>query len=432
MGSIRIPICVALTAIVITYLPTLFEPNLPPIVEGYFQPEFMEVAETLRKNVESGKEMGAAFAVYLDGEPVIDMWAGYADREAQRRWRNKTMTLAFSITKSLMGVLFGIMVERGYAKYDAPITDYWPAFGQNNKENITLEMFLSHQAGLPVMNSQINLRDLKTNPMMIEDILAKQETIWPAGQKHGYHTYTYGLYLDRLIEKIDPKRRDTATVFHEEIAKPFGIDFYMNLPREECYRTARLHKFSTLRNVLDIFTNLRYIKMLTDFNTNLTRKSIEAIRELVDYPLCYNNHELREITMSAAMGTGTARGLAKLYSILASGGKNKGKQLLSPEVIQQLSTQLTTGECQIFPSIIPQWGRGVPMLKNPFGEKCFGGIGYGGQVVIADPLNKLGIAYLSNYLSIYSRDDDPRFVDLQTAVYKNLDRYLSRVEKTVK
>ena len=430
MSLFKLSIAVALTAIFVVYVPTMFEPNLPPIVEGNFQPEFMEVAETLRKNMESGKEMGAAFAVYYDGEPIIDMWAGYADREAQRRWRNETMTLAFSVTKSLMGVLIGIMVDRGIARYDDPVIDYWPTFGRKNKENITLEMFLSHQAGLPALDKQINLRDLKTNPTMVEKILEAQETAWPAGQKHGYHIYTYGLYLDRLIKKIDPEGRDTAKIFQEEIAKPFDIDFYMKLPRRQNYRTARLYKFTSLRTVWDLISNPRYFKLLLDLQNNLTKQSTEVFRELANCPLCFNNHELREITMSSSMGTGTARGLAKLFSILASGGKHKGKQLLSPEVIQQLSTQLTSGECQIFPSIDAHWGRGVPILKNPFGGKCFGGVGYGGQIVIADPANKLGIAYLTNYMSIYSRADDPRFLDLQSALYKTLDRYLSRIEKS--
>ena len=348
MDVFKISIAVALTAVVVLYVPTLFEPNLPPIVEGNFQPEFIEVAEKLRKNMEDGKEMGAAFAVYYDGEPIIDMWAGYADREAQRRWRNETITLAFSVTKSLMGILFGIMIDRGFAKYGAPVIDYWPAFGQKDKENITLEMFLSHQAGLPALDRQINLRDLKNNPTVIEEILETQETAWPAGQKHGYHIYTYGLYLDRLIQKIDPEGRDTAKIFQEEIAKPFDIDFYMKLPRRQNYRSARLHKFSSLRTVLDIISTPLYIKLITDLQSNLTKRSTEVFRELVNCPLCFNNQELREITMSSSMGTGTARGLAKLFSILASGGQHKGKQLLSPEVIQQLSTQMTTGEVPDF------------------------------------------------------------------------------------
>lgn len=42
---------------------------------------------------------GAAFAVYLDGEKVVDLWGGYADSTSRRKWKNDTMTLIFSCTK---------------------------------------------------------------------------------------------------------------------------------------------------------------------------------------------------------------------------------------------------------------------------------------------------------------------------------------------
>ena len=62
--------------------------------------------------MESGKEMGAAFAVYLDGEPIIDMWAGYADRDSRRRWRNNTITTGYSISKGVLAILCALMVDR--------------------------------------------------------------------------------------------------------------------------------------------------------------------------------------------------------------------------------------------------------------------------------------------------------------------------------
>ena len=78
-----------------------------------------------------------------------------------------------------------------------------------------------------------------------------------------------------------------------------------------------------------------------------------------------NNPELREIVMSSVMGTGTARGLAKLYSIIASGGSYNGKQLLSPKVIQELCEQMTEGPEVVLNHQGVQWARGIKILKNP-------------------------------------------------------------------
>ena len=60
----------------------------------------------------------------------------------------------------------------------------------------------------------------------------------------------------------------------------------------------------------------------------------------------------------------------------------------------------------------------------------YGHPGYGGQMAYADPTNRLGIAYLTNYVSVYPAGTDPRFKDLERAVYRNLDRYLDRVKTT--
>lgn len=47
------------------------------------------------------------------------------------------------------------------------------------------------------------------------------------------------------------------------------------------------------------------------------------------------------------MGHATARGLAKIYGILANGGTLHGKQLLSEDAITRLNTVSSTGICQV-------------------------------------------------------------------------------------
>ena len=43
-----------------------------------------------------------------------------------------------------------------------------------------------------------------------------------SGTKLGYHAYTFGLFLDKLLQKTNPKGRDTASIFKEYIADPFS------------------------------------------------------------------------------------------------------------------------------------------------------------------------------------------------------------------
>ncbi|WAR31048.1 LACT2-like protein [Mya arenaria] len=294
MENIKLACIIAILAVSCYFVPKSFEHKLLPIVEGDFQPEFRDVAMAFRANMEAGREKGAAFVVYHKGEPVFDMWAGYADRQSLRRWRNNTTTM--------MGLL----------NYSKPVTDYWPEFGSHGKQNITLEMLLSHQTGTHYFEEPISLRDLNT-------------------------------------------------------------------------QQARIDKPSTV----------------------------------------FNDPELREITLSSVSVTGTARGMAKLFSILSNQGQYKGDQVLKQETLTQLLTRTVTGVC-------PETGfhvsytRGLQSFTNPYGETVYGQSGYGGQVVIADPSNQLSMAYASSYLSIYEFGEDPRFTDLQSKLYTNLQRYIER------
>ncbi|VDK65889.1 unnamed protein product [Gongylonema pulchrum] len=55
------------------------------------------------------------------------------------------MSLLFSSTKSVCAICFAMLVDRGLVAYEDLVTKHWPEFGQNGKEDITIEMLLAHQ-----------------------------------------------------------------------------------------------------------------------------------------------------------------------------------------------------------------------------------------------------------------------------------------------
>lgn len=63
--------------------------------------------------MESGLENGGTFSVYHEGSLVVNLWGGYADKEAgQRLWTDDTMTCAFSATKGVYGICMALLVDR--------------------------------------------------------------------------------------------------------------------------------------------------------------------------------------------------------------------------------------------------------------------------------------------------------------------------------
>ena len=49
-------------------------------ISGFIAPGFEPVREAFEANFTEDKELGAGFAAYLDGEVIVDLRGGFADR----------------------------------------------------------------------------------------------------------------------------------------------------------------------------------------------------------------------------------------------------------------------------------------------------------------------------------------------------------------
>ena len=63
---------------------------------------------------------------------------------------------------------------------------------------------------------------INEDPEKIGQIIADQKPNWPPGTGHGYHALSYGVVVDQLVRRIDPKHRSLDQFFREEIAEPYG------------------------------------------------------------------------------------------------------------------------------------------------------------------------------------------------------------------
>ena len=99
-----------------------------------------------RERVADLGEGGGAFAAYVDGEPVVDIWTGDAASGVAVVGATRNAVI-MSATKGITAVCAHVLADRGELDVDAPVGRYWPEFGAAGKEPTLVRQLLSHQSG---------------------------------------------------------------------------------------------------------------------------------------------------------------------------------------------------------------------------------------------------------------------------------------------
>jgi CubicO group peptidase (beta-lactamase class C family) len=164
----------------------------PDLIGGDVDEGYGKVADAFRRNMASGKEVGAAVAVYREGRKVVDLWGGFRNGITQLPWEQDTLVNVFSTTKGVASLAVAVAASQGLISYDAKVADYWPEFAQADKKAITVRQLLAHQAGLPAIRPQLTLDEL-ADASRISAKLAAQVPAWRPGTRHGYHAIVAAL-----------------------------------------------------------------------------------------------------------------------------------------------------------------------------------------------------------------------------------------------
>ena len=147
-------------------------------IAGTCAEEFAPVREAFARCFAELGESGAATCVYLDGRPVVDLWAGSADPASGRPWQRDTLVHVYSVTKPFAAVCLLLLVERGLVDLDAPVAAYWPEFAQAGKARIPVRWLLTHQAGLLGIRQPLP-REAIFDWEWITALLAAEPPWWP-------------------------------------------------------------------------------------------------------------------------------------------------------------------------------------------------------------------------------------------------------------
>ena len=391
----------------------------PDLVGGDVDEGYGRVADVFRRTMASGREVGAAVAVYRDGVKVVDLWGGYRNGITKAPWHKDTLVTMFSTTKGVASFAVAVAASRGLISYDAKVADYWPEFAQAAKGSVTVRQLLSHQAGLPVVDTPLTLHDL-ADPARMSAVLATQAPAWTPGTRQGYHAITLGFYEAELVRHADPAGRTLGRFFADEIANPLGLEFYIGLPASvDRDRVAHLHGPSKAELLLHLNTLPPPFVAAMFTPHSLTARAFGVVKgwSAIDD---LNREELRVVEIPAANGIGTARSVAKLYGCAATGGSDLG---LTPSVFDALAKPAAPPAAGLRDMVLHVdsafslgYCKPFPTFRFGSSDKAFGHPGAGGSFGFADPDTGIGFAYAMNRsgFHIYS---DPRELALRRALF---------------
>lgn len=360
-------------------------------VRPFADPRFRPLVDAFRQLFQRRKDGGGALAVYLRGEPVVDVWAGYADVDGGRPWAADTMAMSFSTSKGVTSTVVHRLIDKGVLDPAEPIATWWPAFAAKGKAEITLGDLLSHRSGLHRVRGVAETPgDLLDHHRMAARLAARAPE--PELGRPAYHAMTYGYLVAAVVEHATG--RPFGEVLHDEVAAPLDLDgLHIGTPAERHGRIAPF--FQELGPFgLDIARIGHYVKRIPPFRPFVDALLPHGFDAFMNTPALWN------ATIPAANGVFTARSLARMYAPLADGGVLDGQRFLSEEVLAAAG-KVQTRERDAVLGFRMRWRLGYHQAFVRGAEQPrmgFGHFGLGGSGGWADPETGMAIGFVTNKL----------------------------------
>jgi len=332
----------------------------------------------LSASLDSGADVGASVAVYLHGEPVVDIWGGHIDETHTAPWERDTLTNVWSTTKTMTFLCTLMLADRGELDFHAPVAKYWPEFADGGKEGIEVRHLMGHTSGLSGWDVTIEPKRL-ADWEFCTSALAAQKPWWEPGTASGYHALTQGYLIGEVVRRITGQ--SIGAWFAEEVAKPLKADFFIGLPESEDVRVSNVIPPPAL--------DLAGMEISEIAGKTFLNPPLDATMAIQPW--------WRRAEIPAANGHGNARSVAAIQSVIAGRGQSGGVRLLSAAGTDPIFEEQADGTDLVL-GLPTRFGMGYGLgnAENPMGPRgCYWG-GYGGSVIHIDQDADVAIAYMMN------------------------------------
>ena len=389
-------------------------------VNGHWTADWQTVVRAFADNFVGAGEEGAALAVYRDGQCLLSLWAGEA--APGKSWQETTRTNLFSASKALVAVSVLKLVAAGELDLDRPIADYWHAFGQAGKREISARQVLGHRSGVSALQQRVPDQSI-FDWSEITQAVAKAEPWWAPGEAQGYSPFLFGWVLGELVRRVSESTSFSAFVARE-LAGPLGLSLGYGLgPQDPAPAQMRPLKRPSGEAPSEGADSQSLGKIMKSDPRGVTNRAFTNPMSLMT---ASNSEAWRAAEIPAANAHGSARDLAVFYGALAQGGALGGKRLLPESAVELCNRELTFEQDRVL-GLPLRFGHGFMLSQDRtdcrfgYGRKGFGHPGAGGCLGFADPDYALGFGYVTNRTG-QQLLIDPRAQRLIQTIYQCLER----------
>lgn len=295
-----------------------------------------------------------------------------------------SVTKVISTTSAMMK-----LVEEGKMSLNDPVVKYFPAFGQNGKEKITLYNLLVHNSGLQAWRKYY---EFCGTPQCVLDSIFAAPLIYRTGDSTVYSDLGL-ITTGKIIEKVTGTTLDryVDSVFF----RPLGMTNTMYNPPHALWNRV-------VPTEVDSFWKKTYA------------------------PVHGRVHDENAATLGGVSGHAglfsTASDLVKILQMELNGGLYGGKRYLKPETIKRFITRQSDRSSRAI-----GWdtrGNGRSFSGNFASPEAFLHTGFTGTCVVADPAKNIIVILLTN--RVYPTRASSKIFSVRPAVHNAIYESLQR------
>lgn len=343
-------------------------------INGFCDERFASVRSAFEKNFALDLELGASFALAIEGEFVVDLWAGFADTDRTRPWREDTIVGVSSSAKVPTAICGLMVLDRGLIDLDAPVAKYWPEFAAAGKEKVLVRHVFCHASGVAGFDPPTIWSDLLDWDAAVAK-LAAQAPWWEPGTASGYHALTFMFLIGELVRRVTGS--SLGTFLREEVTEKIDADFFLGLPDSAAARLAETGTPGPMPQLDEDSFHYR----------------VGAGLFAGDRPSVAEEAMLHRLEVE---GFGNAKSLVKLGSILANEGALYGHRFMSKETARLAHEEQIYTHDPYFDAPV-RYGLGVGLNSKEFPlyfDNAMHWGGRGGSVIVMEPDSRASWSYV--------------------------------------